>query len=80
MTSLMYASEREHFLTVVKYLVEEAGADLEAKDYVSRKYIHQLGYLDDDIDFYFEENNPENENEYKIPEGYLSYKSFRKGA
>ena len=27
----------------------------------------------DDIDFYIEENNPENENEYKFKDGYLAY-------
>lgn len=45
----------------------------------NRNYAYGLTMFEnDDIDFYFEENNPENENEYKIPEGYLSYKSFRK--
>ncbi|MDY0780751.1 penicillin acylase family protein [Tenacibaculum sp. IB213877] len=32
----------------------------------------------DDIDFYVEENNPQNDLEYKTPEGYTRYKTFDK--
>ncbi|TYQ00399.1 penicillin amidase [Tenacibaculum adriaticum] len=35
-------------------------------------------FENDDIDFYIEENNPENALEYKTPEGFLPYKTIDK--
>lgn len=35
-------------------------------------------FENDDVDFYFEENNPKNENEYKTPNGYETYKIINK--
>ena len=40
----------------------------------NREYAYGLTMLaNDDVDFYFEENNPDNQNEYKTPEGYKPY-------
>ena len=40
----------------------------------NRKYAYGLTMLaNDDVDFYFEENNPDNQNEYKTPEGFEPY-------
>lgn len=40
----------------------------------NREYAYGLTMLaNDDIDFYFEENNPDNQNEYKTTEGYKPY-------
>ncbi|MFD2566442.1 penicillin acylase family protein [Pseudotenacibaculum haliotis] len=45
----------------------------------NRNYAYGLTMFEnDDIDFYFEENNPENENEYKTPTGYQKYELLRK--
>ncbi len=35
-------------------------------------------FQNDDLDFYYEENNPENPDEYKTPEGYKPYKKIKK--
>ncbi|MDY7394564.1 penicillin acylase family protein [Aureibaculum sp. 2210JD6-5] len=35
-------------------------------------------FENDDVDFYFEENNPQNPNEYKTPNGYETYKIIDK--
>lgn len=35
-------------------------------------------FENDDVDFYFEENNPQNENEYKAPNGFEIYKIIDK--
>ncbi|MBT8384154.1 MAG: penicillin acylase family protein, partial [Bacteroidia bacterium] len=44
----------------------------------NREYAYGLTMLaNDDIDFYFEENNPDNQNEYKTTEGFEPY-SIRK--
>jgi penicillin amidase len=46
----------------------------------NREYAYGLTMLaNDDIDFYFEENNPDNQNEYKTTEGYKPY-TIRKKA
>jgi len=40
----------------------------------NREYAYGLTMLaNDDIDFYFEENNPDNQNEYKTPAGFEPY-------
>tara|TARA_R110002073_G_scaffold40547_5_gene115236 strand:- start:383576 stop:385951 length:2376 start_codon:yes stop_codon:yes gene_type:complete len=40
----------------------------------NKKYAYGLTmFANDDIDFYFEENNPTNENQYNTPEGYEAY-------
>jgi len=40
----------------------------------NREYAYGLTMFEnDDVDFYYEENNPENEMEYKTPKGYLKY-------
>ncbi len=45
----------------------------------NRKYAYGLTMFEnDDIDFYFEENNPSNENEYKTLEGYKTYDTRKK--
>lgn len=45
----------------------------------NKKYAYGLTMLqNDDVDFYIEENNPENELEYKTPEGYIRYKTIDK--
>ena len=45
----------------------------------NRDYAYGLTMLaNDDIDFYTEENNPENENEYKTPFGFEKYKILEK--
>lgn len=45
----------------------------------NRDYAYGLTMFEnDDIDFYFEQNNPENENEYKTPEGYVAYETRKK--
>ena len=45
----------------------------------NRKYAYGLTMFEnDDVDFYFEENNPENENQYKTPNGYESYSLLQK--
>jgi len=45
----------------------------------NRKYAYGLTMLEnDDIDFYIEENNPNNENEYNTPNGYETYKVWDK--
>ena len=35
-------------------------------------------FENDDIDFYFEENNPNNPDEYATPDGYTSYEKAEK--
>ena len=41
----------------------------------NRKYAYGLTMFEnDDVDFYFEENNPNNPNEYKTSEGFKAYK------
>jgi len=45
----------------------------------NRKYAYGLTMFEnDDVDFYFEENNPENDNEYKTLNGFESYKILKK--
>jgi penicillin amidase len=45
----------------------------------NREYAYGLTMFEnDDIDLYFEENNPENPNEYKTPQGYASYQILDK--
>ncbi|MEQ6125285.1 penicillin acylase family protein [Pseudotenacibaculum sp. MALMAid0570] len=45
----------------------------------NRNYAYGLTMFEnDDIDFYFEENNPNNENEYKTSEGYKKYELLEK--
>lgn len=45
----------------------------------NKKYAYGLTMLEnDDVDFYTEENNPENELEYKTENGYLRYKTYDK--
>jgi penicillin amidase len=45
----------------------------------NRNYAYGLTMFEnDDIDFYREENNPENKNQYKTPTGYADYKTFTK--
>jgi len=45
----------------------------------NRKYAYGLTMFEnDDIDFYFEENNPKNENEYKTLDGYKTYNIRKK--
>ncbi len=40
----------------------------------NRNYAYGVTMFEnDDVDFYFEENNPANENEYKTPEGFKAY-------
>lgn len=40
----------------------------------NRKYAYGLTMFEnDDVDFFFEEDNPNNSNEYKTPEGYKAY-------
>ncbi len=45
----------------------------------NRKYAYGLTMLEnDDIDFYIEENNPNNENEYRTPNGFETYEFWDK--
>jgi len=45
----------------------------------NRNYAYGLTMFEnDDIDFYKEENNPENKNQYKTPNGFVNYKTFTK--
>lgn len=45
----------------------------------NKSYAYGLTMFEnDDIDFYVEENNPENKLEYKVPEGYISYDVMNK--
>ena len=45
----------------------------------NRKYAYGVTMFEnDDVDFYFEENNPQNENEYKTPNGYETYRFIEK--
>ncbi|MFY0629883.1 MAG: penicillin acylase family protein [Flavobacteriaceae bacterium] len=45
----------------------------------NRNYAYGLTMFEnDDIDFYFEQNNPNNPNEYKTPNGYKAYKTLKK--
>ncbi len=45
----------------------------------NKSYAYGLTMFEnDDIDFYVEENNPENELQYKVPEGYVSYDVINK--
>tara|TARA_R110002073_G_scaffold89852_6_gene212521 strand:+ start:39194 stop:41527 length:2334 start_codon:yes stop_codon:yes gene_type:complete len=45
----------------------------------NRNYAYGLTMFEnDDIDFYFEENNPDNSNEYKTSDGFLSYQTIEK--
>ena len=45
----------------------------------NRKYAYGLTMFEnDDVDFYFEENNPENDKEYKTLNGFESYKIIKK--
>lgn len=45
----------------------------------NRNYAYGLTMFEnDDLDFYKEENNPENKNQYKTPNGYADYKIFTK--
>jgi len=45
----------------------------------NRNYAYGLTMFEnDDLDFYKEENNPENKNQYKTPNGYADYKTFTK--
>ncbi|RPD99028.1 penicillin acylase family protein [Aureibaculum marinum] len=45
----------------------------------NRDYAYGITMFEnDDVDFYFEINNPENENEYKTPNGYETYKVIDK--
>ena len=45
----------------------------------NRKYAFGVTMFEnDDVDFYFEENNPQNENEYKTPNGFETYKTIDK--
>lgn len=44
-----------------------------------RQYAYGVTMFEnDDVDFYFEENNPQNENEYKTPNGFEAYKTLDK--
>ena len=45
----------------------------------NRNYAYGLTmFANDDLDFYFEENNPDNENQYLTPEGPKDYKILKK--
>lgn len=45
----------------------------------NQKYAYGLTmFQNDDVDFYIEENNPNNQLEYKTPNGYTRYKTFDK--
>lgn len=45
----------------------------------NREYAYGLTMFEnDDLDFFFEEDNPDNPNEYKTPEGYRPYKKVQK--
>lgn len=45
----------------------------------NRNYAYGLTMFEnDDLDFYFEENNPNNPDEYKTPNGYEAYKKIEK--
>ena len=45
----------------------------------NREYAYGLTMFEnDDLDFFFEENNPNNPDEYKTPEGYKPYKKLEK--
>ena len=45
----------------------------------NRSYAYGLTMFEnDDVDFYFEQNNPDNSNEYKTPDGFLAYKTVEK--
>lgn len=45
----------------------------------NKEYAYGLTMFEnDDIDFYFEENNPANAMEYKTPDGYLTYDVFER--
>ncbi len=45
----------------------------------NREYAYGLTMFEnDDLDFFFEQNNPENPDEYKTPEGYKAYKKVEK--
>ena len=45
----------------------------------NRDYAYGLTMFEnDDIDFYFEENNPNNPDEYATPDGYTSYEKAEK--
>ena len=45
----------------------------------NRNYAYGLTMFEnDDVDFYFEKNNPKNPNEYETPDGFLTYKSIEK--
>jgi penicillin amidase len=45
----------------------------------NREYAYGLTMFEnDDLDFFFEENNPNNPDEYKTPEGYEAYKKVEK--
>jgi len=45
----------------------------------NRKYAYGLTMFEnDDVDFYFEENNPQNETQYKTPYGFESYSLLQK--
>lgn len=45
----------------------------------NRDYAYGLTMFEnDDLDFFFEENNPNNPDEYRTPEGYVAYKKVEK--
>jgi len=45
----------------------------------NRQYAYGVTMFEnDDVDFYFEKNNPKNENEYTTPNGYETYKIINK--
>lgn len=45
----------------------------------NRDYAYGLTMFEnDDLDFYFEENNPNDSDEYKTPDGYLTYEKLTK--
>lgn len=45
----------------------------------NRDYAYGITMFEnDDVDFYFEENNPENKSQYKTPKGYETYKIIDK--
>jgi len=45
----------------------------------NRNYAYGLTMFEnDDVDFYFEKNNPKNSNEYETPDGFSAYKMVKK--
>lgn len=45
----------------------------------NRDYAYGLTMIEnDDVDFYYEKNNPNNPNEYKTPEGFVRYRIVKK--